>query len=66
MEFLNYPLLEHFKDGHVFSSKYESRNKEAKTPHVLVFSNQEPDRSKLSQDRWNIHQILSLTRDSVV
>nr|WPR18787.1 MAG: hypothetical protein [Skomarfal virus 56] len=53
-DFVNYSMLEQFKDGMVSSSKYESTLKRCNCPHVIVFSNFEPDRSKMSADRWNV------------
>lgn len=54
-EVVNYSVLESFKNGLIFSPKYESGTKQ--TPggaKVIVFSNWEPDQSKLSADRWDI------------
>ncbi|AKV62300.1 putative replication initiation protein [Otevirus soksuewis] len=48
----NYGALESIKNGCVFSSKYDSRQKMFPIPHVIVFANWGPDRSKLSEDRW--------------
>ena len=59
-EFLNYGLLEQIKNGTVWSGKYTSFMKRFPVPHVLVFSNQEPDRRKMSHDRWNVSHILGL------
>ena len=56
-EYVNYGVLEMFKDGMVVSSKYESTLKMTNPPHVIVFSNFEPDRTKMSADRWNIINI---------
>lgn len=53
-DFVNYSMLEMFKDGMVSSSKYESSLKRCNCPHVIVFSNFEPDRTKMSSDRWNV------------
>lgn len=60
MEYINYGTLEQIKNGFVWSPKYNSMVKQFKTPHVVCFSNQEPDRTKLSRDRWNINHIASL------
>lgn len=55
MEFLQYRFLESLKDKMVFSSKYDSRMKIlTETPHVVVFSNEQPDMTKLTSDRYNI------------
>lgn len=56
-EYVNYGVLEMFKDGMVISPKYESVLKMTDPPHVIVFSNFEPDRSKMSADRWNVINI---------
>jgi Putative viral replication protein len=53
-EFMPYTFLEQLKDGRVFSTKYESRMKTFKTPWVVVMTNEYPDMSKLSQDRYDI------------
>lgn len=50
-ELLQYGFLEAVKDGMVFSGKYNSRTKRIGLCHVVVLMNQEPDRSKLSEDR---------------
>lgn len=53
-EYINYGVIEAFKDGYIFSSKYQSIGKRFTSRKVIVFSNFEPDESKLSADRWNI------------
>lgn len=53
-EYINYGLLEQLKDGHVYSGKYEGGEIWLDEIHVVVFSNQPPDRTKFSEDRWNI------------
>lgn len=53
----NYNILEQIKNGMVFSAKYESSYKVFNSPHVVVFSNWEPDMSKLSKDRWDIREL---------
>lgn len=54
---ISYNALESTKNGLAFSGKYESCQICFNTPHVFVFCNFEPDYSKLSLDRWKIHQI---------
>lgn len=54
-EYIQYDFLEDVKNGYVFSSKYESRNKRmAAKAHVVVMMNEEPDMTKLSADRYEI------------
>ncbi len=53
-EFVNYGTIESFKNGMMFSPKYESSMKVFKPAKVIVFSNWAPDRSQLSEDRWEI------------
>lgn len=55
--FVSYEALEAVKDGIFFSSKYEAGMVVFDSPHVVVFANFEPDRCKLSADRWVVRQI---------
>ena len=58
MQFLQYSVLESMKDRMIFSPKYESSFKILrKTPHVIVLCNEQPDMTKLSQDRYKIINI---------
>ena len=51
----NLRLLEDIKDGQATASKYDNDNLKFKTPNtIMVFSNQYPNLSKLSRDRWKI------------
>jgi len=52
-----YQVLETFKNGYFLSTKYESTPVHFTPPHVIVFANFSPDRSKLSEDRWDVHNI---------
>jgi len=56
-EFLSYEGIECVKNGLFFSRKYEGRMVCANAPHLFVFSNEEPNESKCSPDRWNIREI---------
>lgn len=56
-EFFNYSFLEAVKDGMVFSPKYESGMKVLNKCHVVVLMNEDPDRTKLSSDRYIINEL---------
>jgi len=57
-EYLQYCILEQLKDRMIFSPKYDSRTKIlSKTPHVVVFMNEDPDRNKMSRDRYRVMNI---------
>ena len=54
----NYAVLEQIKDGNAISSKYSSTVLKFKIPNiVIVFSNTQPNKAKLSHDRWIIFSI---------
>jgi len=58
LQYLSYVLLEQLKDRMVFSPKYESRVKILQhIPHVYVFTNEDPDRTKLTLDRYRTKYI---------
>lgn len=58
MEFLQYSILEQLKDQMIFSPKYESQAKILSDKvHVIVFSNEHPDRTKMTDDRYKIINI---------
>jgi len=58
MQYLQYTVIEALKDKTVFSPKYMSTMKRLQTtPHVVVFSNEYPDMTKLSEDRYVIRNI---------
>ena len=61
-----YKILESIKDGSAVDGKYNSQKLYFKKPNVLiVFSNNEPNRSKLSRDRWVILKISNYLRGVV-
>jgi len=53
-----YSLMESLKNGYLVSTKYDSSTIHFPCPHIVVFANWEPDTSKMSQDRWDIKQIV--------
>lgn len=57
LNFINYGVIEQLKNGMIFSGKYEGGLCIFPIPHVIIFSNEPPDQSQLSQDRWSIHFI---------
>lgn len=61
LEFFQYSILEQLKNRIVFSPKYSSRVKVLdQTPHVVVFTNEEPDRTKLTGDRYEVIYIRNI------
>lgn len=54
---VSYASIEQVKNGIFFSGKYESTQVLFNVPHVIILSNEPPDTSMLSQDRWSIHMI---------
>lgn len=52
-----YSVAESFKNGYFLSTKYEVRRVRFAVPHVIVFSNFEPDLTKLSIDRFEIKRL---------
>ena len=58
MENVNYSLLESIKDGEAVSGKYNTMMMTFTTPNVvMVFSNEYPDTTEFSDDRWMIFKI---------
>ena len=53
-----YEMLEDIKNGNAISTKYDSCILPLNSPNtVLVFSNEEPDKERMSKDRWTIYLI---------
>ena len=52
-----YGLAESIKDDFVISTKYETQRVPLGKQHVVVFSNQEPDYEKWSEDRYDVVKI---------
>jgi len=51
---VNYQVIECFKNGRIFSPKYDSCMKIFKPAKVIVFANWGPELEALSADRWDI------------
>lgn len=60
MEYVNYGAIEKLKDGLLYSGKYEGGICVFPHPHVWIFSNDMPEKEKMSMDRWNIVEISSI------
>ncbi len=57
-ENVNYSLLENIKDGKAMTGKYTTKKLYFTTPNVvMVFSNDYPDTTDFSDDRWMIFKI---------
>lgn len=56
-EFIQYDFLEEIKNGCVFNTKYRSDIVRFPTIHVVVMMNEQPDETKLSEDRYKIINI---------
>lgn len=52
--FISYDGIESIKNGIFYNTKYESGMVIYDIPHIIIFANFEPDKKKLSEDRWNI------------
>jgi hypothetical protein len=61
MEYFQYPVAEKLKDQIIFSSKYKSQTKILPHKvHVVVFCNEEPDRTMMTSDRYKVIHIRTL------
>lgn len=57
MDYLNYSTIEQLKNGFLYSGKYEGGVCIFPSPKIICFSNNVPEKKKLSLDRWNIIHI---------
>ena len=53
-----YSAFEGIKNGMFVNYKYETQQVLMDPPHVVCFSNEVPDVSALSQDRWEVYYLL--------
>lgn len=56
-EHISYEAIENVKDGLFFSGKYESTMCIFNNPHVIIFANQPPCGSKMTDDKWCIRNL---------
>jgi len=56
-DIVQYDVMEAFKNGQFYSTKYESKLVRFNIPHVVVFANFHPNLEMLSADRWSIIEI---------
>jgi len=54
---VSYQAIEEVKNGLFYSGKYEGRQAVFNSPHVIIFSNCEPNYDKLSADRLSVVEI---------
>ncbi len=54
---VSYQAMEGIKNGLFYSGKYEGLMVRFNSPHLLVFANAPPDKTKLSADRWIIKNL---------
>lgn len=54
---VSYNAIESIKSGIIVNMKYETGSKLINSPHLIIFANEPPEKSKLSNDRWNIISI---------
>lgn len=57
MKYCCYNTLEEFKRGMIHSPKYDSTSIKIGTQHLICFANEQPDKTKMSQDMWDIREI---------
>lgn len=57
-DYVCYSTMEKIKDGLLYSGKYEGGKIRLIPHHLIVFANFPPDKTKMSEDRWNIVEIV--------
>ena len=56
-DYVNYGAIEQIKNGCIYSGKYEGGQCLFKIPHIIIFSNDEPDYTMWSYDRYDVVNI---------
>jgi len=54
---VSYQAIEQIKNGKFFSPKYESGMCRFNKPHIVIFANEPPNLSMLSEDRWIVREL---------
>ncbi len=54
-----YAGIEELKNGYAYDKRYGFRDRQMDRPQVIVFSNQFPELSAMSMDRWKIFRIVA-------
>lgn len=54
---VSFQAIESIKTGVLYSPKYEGGQIRFNPPHVVCFSNEKPESSKMSPDRWRIKEL---------
>lgn len=60
-----YQVMEMLKDRLLCSGKYNSTSMHLKPLHVIAFSNNEPDLTKMSDDRWLVKKIPTIDDEPI-
>lgn len=55
---VNYAAIESLKNGFLYSGKYEGGAIYGLEPHIVIFANNRPDENKMSNDRWDIREVV--------
>jgi len=57
LKYIQYSNIEAWRDGHIFSGKYESVGIWLNYPKIIVFANDWPNPLSLSRDRWKVWEL---------
>lgn len=52
-----YSAIEQLKNGFIYDTRYHGKRRWINSPAIWVFTNEIPDKTRLSADRWKIWQI---------
>lgn len=55
--YISYGAIEEIKNGMIINTKYESSTEVFNCPHIIIFSNDQPNTDKFSKDRWVIENV---------